>query len=525
MYESYPSDKRFLQFGLTAATGSTQATGVDLLEGYNEIKTCATAGDAATLPPAVKGMRVHVYNRGDAACDIFPAVGDNHGSGANLAISLPPGEGFVFMGRDTTNWDSFSEPKAAGAVSDGQFDITANAGSSQATGEPLYAGMNEIDTVGTAGDSVTLPAAVAGMQVVVINNGGASADVFPAVGDNAGAGANAAVAVTAGSVRTFIAYDATNWTTFGEYITPVAASQAGVTANAGSTQGTGEAMLLGMNEISVCANVGDSVTLPAALLGSELTIVNHGALEADVFPASGDNFQGLAANLAVSLAPGATATWRAYDGAEWVRIAFVPQGQYTITANVGSSQATGEPLFEGMNGISTCAVVGDAVTMPVAAIGMQVTVANNGALEADIFPAVGETLDGLAANTAVSIAPGARMTFFAEGLTAWTRLSYVTQKQFGITANTGSDQANGEPLWEGVNEISTSANAGDSVTMPVGAIGMEVRIFNNAAANAVDVFPASGADLGAGGDTAVSLAAGANIAYFCTSLGNWETMV
>ena len=198
--------------------------------------------------------------------------------------------------------------------------------------------------------------------------------------------------------------------------------------------------------------------------------------------------------------------------------------QTAITANTTSTQASGEALYEGYNEISTVAVIGDSVTLPSAVIGMAVTVYNAGALPADIFPAVGDNIDGLAANLARSIAPGETLTFFAHTVAEWL-VDQKKQSQYGITANIGSSQATGEPLYDGVNEISTSANAGDSVTMPVGAIGMEVRIFNNAAANAVDVFPASGADLGAGADTAVSLAAGANIAYFCTSLLNWETMV
>lgn len=527
MQESYgvaPNQKRYLQTGLTASTGSTQATGVDLLEGYNEIATCANAGDSATLPPAVKGMEVIVFNRGAEACDVFPAVGDNHGAGANTAISLPPGEQFTFFGRSTSAWDSFHNPRTGGAVGDGQFDITANVGSTQATGEPLYAGINEIGVCATAGDSVTLPSAVAGMQVVVINNGAASADVFPAVGDNVGGGVNAAVAVTAGSVRTFIAYDATNWTTYGEYITPVAADQAGVTANVGSTQATGEAILLGMNEISTCANYGDAMTAPAALLGSEFTVVNNGAEAADIFPATGDNFAGYASDAAISLPPGASMTFHAYDGTEWVRTAHEPQEQFDLTANVGSTQGTGEPLWEGYNEIGTCATAGDSVTLCPAHMGMEVTVANNGATAADVFPASGETIEDIAADGAFSLSPGARVTWKCEDTGFWSKVSETEQMQYGITANVGSDQSSGEPLYPGMNEIATCANAGDSVTMPAARKGLTVRVINNGA-QSCDVFPASGDNLGAGADTAVALAAGANIGYFAYDGTNWATLV
>lgn len=89
----------------------------------------------------------------------------------------------------------------------------------------------------------------------------------------------------------------------------------------------------------------------------------------------------------------------------------------------------------------------------------------------------------------------------------------------GITADTGSVQG-GSPLTKDVNEISTCANAGDSVTMPTAVAGYQVVIINNGA-NACDVFPASGDDLGAGADAAVSLAASAAIRYTSYNATNW----
>ena len=88
--------------------------------------------------------------------------------------------------------------------------ITASAGSVQG-GSPLTTDINEISTCGTTGDSVTLPTAVAGLKITIINNGANSADVFPASGDNLGAGADTAAALAAGSNITYASYNATNW--------------------------------------------------------------------------------------------------------------------------------------------------------------------------------------------------------------------------------------------------------------------------------------------------------------------------
>ena len=96
--------------------------------------------------------------------------------------------------------------------------------------------------------------------------------------------------------------------------------------------------------------------------------------------------------------------------------------------------------------------------------------------------------------------------------------------QSGITANTGSTQGTGEPLYDGMNIVDVCANGGDAVTMPAALMGRKVRIINNGA-QAMDVFPAVGDDLGGGANAAVSLAAGANIGYFAYDATTWATLV
>lgn len=93
---------------------------------------------------------------------------------------------------------------------------------------------------------------------------------------------------------------------------------AGITADVGSAQGNG-ALLSSFNEISTCANVGDAVTLPSAVAGYKVTIVNNGANAADVFPATDDDCGG-GVNIAVSLAAGANITYLAYDVTNWTSI-------------------------------------------------------------------------------------------------------------------------------------------------------------------------------------------------------------
>jgi len=92
--------------------------------------------------------------------------------------------------------------------------LTADAGSSQGDG-PITSSFNVYSTVGSAGDAATLPSQVELGMVVYIKNDAAvnSMDVFPASGDDAGAGTDVAVAIAAGDFAVFMVTVAgTTWT-------------------------------------------------------------------------------------------------------------------------------------------------------------------------------------------------------------------------------------------------------------------------------------------------------------------------
>jgi len=61
--------------------------------------------------------------------------------------------------------------------------ITAFATGGQASAVELASDINEISVCATGGDSVKLPAGVAGMEIMVVNHGAAAMDLFPATGD------------------------------------------------------------------------------------------------------------------------------------------------------------------------------------------------------------------------------------------------------------------------------------------------------------------------------------------------------
>ena len=92
------------------------------------------------------------------------------------------------------------------------------------------------------------------------------------------------------------------------------------------------------------------------------------------------------------------------------------------TANTNSSQGD-NPISTYFYEIATCANAGDAVTLPTAAAGKVVVVANNGANKADVFPASGDNIDAAGVNTAYSLSSGTNVMFIAQDATDWDTIS------------------------------------------------------------------------------------------------------
>jgi len=96
----------------------------------------------------------------------------------------------------------------------------------------------------------------------------------------------------------------------------------------------------------------------------------------------------------------------------------------------------------------------------------------------------------------------------------------------GLTADAGSAQGNGVIL-SSYNVYDTVGTAGDAATLPAAfEVGTLIYIKNGAAANSMDVFPASGDDLGKGVNTVEALAAGDFAVYMGTTANaTWEKIM
>ena len=230
------------------------------------------------------------------------------------------------------------------------------------------------------------------------------------------------------------------------------------TANTGSVQGNNPITTM-FYEIATCANAGDSCTLPTAVAGQLVIVVNNGANSADIFPASGDKIDGGSVNAAFSLSAGANALFICQDATDWDSLGggfFTPTSTNTLTNKTLTAPVLNDPTFDVSVGvtahtgsaqgngaitstfveISTVGTTGDAVTLPSAAAGKLVFIANNGSNSADVFPASGDAIDGASANAAQALAAGSNRIYICQDGTDWDTIGAV-----GADAVSGSNIA------------------------------------------------------------------------------------
>ena len=198
-----------------------------------------------------------------------------------------------------------------------QDTITAHAGGGQASATQLSNEVNRITTVATAGDSVALPAAVAGLTLVVINHGANPCQVYgnAAAGDTINDVATATgVSQMVGSEVIYSCATTGKWYAnglgtgySGSFETQSYAD--GLTAHAGGGQGSALQIATMISRFTTVATTADSSILPVGVAGMTITVINAGANSMNVFPDSGSTINGGSANAAYALAAGKTAVF------------------------------------------------------------------------------------------------------------------------------------------------------------------------------------------------------------------------
>lgn len=98
---------------------------------------------------------------------------------------------------------------------------------------------------------------------------------------------------------------------------------------------------------------------------------------------------------------------------------FASTRQIGLTANAGGGQANGIFLGYGMNEFTTVATAGDSAKLPSYPNGLIIFVVNSTATSMNIFPATGEQINALGANTAFALAAGKSAIFFQGSNGRW----------------------------------------------------------------------------------------------------------
>lgn len=92
--------------GITASTIQSQGE-MPLIAGVNEVAVVANANDVVTMPSGVDcvSRTVVILNNGANNLQIFPAVGNDLGSGLDTSVTLSSGTNASYMNYSITNWE------------------------------------------------------------------------------------------------------------------------------------------------------------------------------------------------------------------------------------------------------------------------------------------------------------------------------------------------------------------------------------------------------------------------------------
>jgi hypothetical protein len=210
-------------------------------------------------------------------------------------------------------------------------------------------------------------------------------------------------------------------------------SQDGITA-LGNSQATATPIIAQNNRVTSVA-AGTGIRLPAAVRGLDMIVINHGANQMLVYPGGTDAINDNGASNPAAQMVNSCVLYFCMTTGQWytegLASGFDSGGgtgsfqtmsyQTGITAHAGGGQGSAVPLTAMNCFIQTVVTAGDSVILPSAAPGMEITVINQSATATgpNVFPATGQSINALAANTAIAVAPQSVLIFFCGIAGAW----------------------------------------------------------------------------------------------------------
>ena len=213
-------------------------------------------------------------------------------------------------------------------------NIVAKAGGGQTNATAILTQTARIVTVATSGDSIKLPPSVPGLEILIINHGANSMQVF---GNGIDLVDDVPTATGVSQMQnSFVLYTCAssgNWYTEGlatgfQRGTSLSTfSAATVAANVGGTQAAGTSVVTMIANVTA-AGASYSVTLPVSASGLEVTIHNISSQTVLVFPnAAGtttEAINALSANAAISMLTNTSTVFTCVVAGQWYTIPRVP---------------------------------------------------------------------------------------------------------------------------------------------------------------------------------------------------------
>ncbi len=421
--------------------------------------------------------------------------------------------------------------------------ITAS--TTQTQGErPLISSYNEVSVVANTNDTVTAPGVRAGIRLTIINNGGNTLQVFPAAGDDFGAGVDTAITIAAGAIGIFLGRDSTNWDILSNNTSsgvsfPLLAPDGTAGAPSYSFSGATDMGVfrvggfLGFTTAGVLRWAINNTELTANLPGAPLFrgAVVASATVPTIMPNNTDINTGLGWNAAdqLSLVAGGVEIARATEVASANQFAIAQSGNSSVPEL--TSLADPDTGFRWTAGNQVVFIGGGTAAWNWTS-GQFFSSFSNGAAMINVAasplvpPFVPNRQD---LDTGLGWANVDQLSMISGGVEALrmseasSRIIQTNANHVGLTASVTQTQGGGLALLSSYNEIATVANVGDALTAFDVAAGTRLVVINNGA-NDLQLFPAVGDDIGAGVDTAITIAAGAIGIFLGRTAVIWDTL-
>ena len=204
-------------------------------------------------------------------------------------------------------------------------------------------------------------------------------------------------------------------------------TSASISAFAGGGQAGATVMSPDVNRIAVVASIGDSVRLPIATSPISVVVINSTANSMQVYGTGSDTINGVASGTGIPqlgnsidfYVAGTPGQWFVESGLGFAGPFPTVSSMNAITATPSGAQANSFAVTSAINRVTVVATVGDSVRLPTATAGMQIIISNAAAQSMNIWPAVGDAVNGNAVNTIYPIAAGKTVEFFSAASGFW----------------------------------------------------------------------------------------------------------